>query len=733
NTLALGGATFNYNSTSSGDRNLFLGGDVSYSGTAPAVFVNTNTGIGEFRLGSGVTRNLNISSASLSQPEVQIGWSVSQGASAAALTKTGNGALLLSGAIGYTGTTTITDGELRLNPSTNITPGTQFILNGGKLSTTGIAAGRTIISSSTLRLDAASSIDLDPNADHTLKFAASNAVTWNGAGLTINNWVGTAGSSGTKGKIFFGASATALTSTQLAKISFIGVSGTPILLNTGELVPPASNSITTGAISGSPFCAGAANVNIPFTYSPTAAFSGATFTAQLSDASGSFAAPVNLQSIASDGSGSQSISITVPPGTASGMEYRIRVISNTPALNGSANASNLTINALPADKIVTAASPSVCSGSGTNIMIAASQAGVNYQLRNNADNSLIGNAVAGNEGTINLPTGNLTATTIFNVLATDATTSCNLQMTNTVTVTVNARPIASFIAAPGANTCTGTDITYTTQSEQSDYVWSVSGTPGVDYSITSGSTTTESNTVTLKWVTTDSKTVTVNYTDANGCSSVNPASSITTIDSGPSFTIQPTAQSITYGANASFTVEASGTPTITYKWEISKNSGASWSDVSAETFTGYSGATSNTLSITKPTVVMSGYQYRAVVTNGCGNITSGLSPALPALLTVDAKALSLTGAAAQNKVYDGTTAAVVTGTLSGVLSGETVGFSGTGSFAQSAVGTDIAVSSTSSLTGAAAANYTLTQPVGLKADITARLITVTPNAGQSKL
>ncbi|MDQ3843106.1 MAG: carbohydrate-binding domain-containing protein, partial [Bacteroidota bacterium] len=65
NTLTLGGATFNYNSTSSGDRNLFLGGDVSYSGTAPAVFANTNTGIGEFRLGSGVTRNLNISSASL--------------------------------------------------------------------------------------------------------------------------------------------------------------------------------------------------------------------------------------------------------------------------------------------------------------------------------------------------------------------------------------------------------------------------------------------------------------------------------------------------------------------------------------------------------------------------------------------------------------------------------------------------------------------------------------------
>ena len=137
----------------------------------------------------------------------------------------------------YTGTTTITAGELRLNPTANVTPNTQIILNGGKLSTTGITAGRTIVNSSTLDLVATSSIDLGLG-DHSLKFADSKLITWNGNTLTITGWTGAGGASGTGGKLFFGAATGTLTSTQLAKITFTGYIGTPILLGTGELVPP---------------------------------------------------------------------------------------------------------------------------------------------------------------------------------------------------------------------------------------------------------------------------------------------------------------------------------------------------------------------------------------------------------------------------------------------------------------------------------------------------------------
>ncbi len=95
------------------------------------------------------------------------------------------------------------------------------------------------------------------------------------------------------------------------------------------------------------------------------------------------------------------------------------------------------------------------------------------------------------------------------------------------------------------------------------------------------------------------------------------------------------------------------------------------------------------------------------------------------------KALTIGSAAASNKVFDGNTNAVITGTLTGVIAPDAVSFNGTGTFASSAVGTGITVTSTSTLTGADAANYSLTQPTGLTANITAAPLvpqTITFNA-----
>nr|HPR30888.1 GEVED domain-containing protein [Prolixibacteraceae bacterium] len=109
----------------------------------------------------------------------------------------------------------------------------------------------------------------------------------------------------------------------------------------------AAGTITTGTVSGSPFCAGESGISVPFTYSPTGSFSSATFTAQLSNSSGSFSTPVDLQSTSTDNSGSQSISVTIPSGTGSGSGYRIRVVSDVPDVEGSDNGSDLTVNPLP--------------------------------------------------------------------------------------------------------------------------------------------------------------------------------------------------------------------------------------------------------------------------------------------------------------------------------------------------------------------------------------------------
>ncbi|MCZ2460239.1 MAG: Ig-like domain-containing protein, partial [Chitinophagales bacterium] len=101
------------------------------------------------------------------------------------------------------------------------------------------------------------------------------------------------------------------------------------------------------------------------------------------------------------------------------------------------------------------------------------------------------------------------------------------------TITVLAAPTPTFTTSPAANICINSSVTYTTQSGQSNYLWSVPGTENVDYIITSGGIGNTDNSVTLTWLTTGSKTVTVNYTDANGCAGVNAASSNTMVNAYP--------------------------------------------------------------------------------------------------------------------------------------------------------------------------------------------------------
>ncbi len=105
--------------------------------------------------------------------------------------------------------------------------------------------------------------------------------------------------------------------------------------------------------------------------------------------------------------------------------------------------------------------------------------------------------------------------------------------------------------------------------------------------------------------------------------------------SAPSITIQPTGQSITYGADATFTVAASGSPAPSVLWQVDSGSG----------FTS-TGVTTATLTLIKPAVSLSGNSYRAVFTNSCGSATSSA-----ATLTVTPKTVTITPDSGQSKVY----------------------------------------------------------------------------------
>jgi gliding motility-associated-like protein len=102
----------------------------------------------------------------------------------------------------------------------------------------------------------------------------------------------------------------------------------------------------------------------------------------------------------------------------------------------------------------------LCSGGFTFVRILNSEMNVNYQLRNNTGNTAVGAPFAGTGGNIDLPTGVLTTSTSFNVLATNAT--CSLQLTTIVNIVVLPPPNAALtIAGPSSAICpnTSTNIT----------------------------------------------------------------------------------------------------------------------------------------------------------------------------------------------------------------------------------------------------------------------------------
>ncbi|MDR0873478.1 MAG: hypothetical protein LBN27_08470 [Prevotellaceae bacterium] len=124
---------------------------------------------------------------------------------------------------------------------------------------------------------------------------------------------------------------------------------------------------------------------------------------------------------------------------------------------------------------VSAESATICTGTGTNIQVQNSEVDVLYALF--AGSTQVGADVTGDGGTINLPTGNLTATTAFTVKTSENNTvACpNKKIGDNVTVTVNAASVAGTAAATAATIGDGstaeiklTDNTGTIQWQQSE-------------------------------------------------------------------------------------------------------------------------------------------------------------------------------------------------------------------------------------------------------------------------
>ncbi|WP_163400110.1 fibronectin type III domain-containing protein, partial [Flavobacterium fluviatile] len=152
---------------------------------------------------------------------------------------------------------------------------------------------------------------------------------------------------------------------------------------------------------------------------------------------------------------------------------------------------------------------------------------------------------------------------------------------------------ATFTTFPSSPVCTNVDVTYTTQSGKSNYVWTIPGTLGTDYTISAGSTTT--NSVTLKWLTSGSKTVTVNY---SGACSGPPATNTVIVNSLPAAAGTITgASSVCQGqTNVSYSVPVIANAT-SYIWSYSGTGATITGTTNTPTITFASNATSGNLTV----------------------------------------------------------------------------------------------------------------------------------------
>jgi hypothetical protein len=124
--------------------------------------------------------------------------------------------------------------------------------------------------------------------------------------------------------------------------------------------------------------------------------------------------------------GSATASTYNPGDLTSSTSYTCSVTSGSCGTVAS-NTISITVIASPASFTPTVTTNPVCitpTGGGTNVQVAGSQSGVNYQLQNIVGPTNVGSPVSGTGGTISLPTGTISANTSYQVVATTATSGC---------------------------------------------------------------------------------------------------------------------------------------------------------------------------------------------------------------------------------------------------------------------------------------------------------------------
>ncbi|MFL5728273.1 MAG: PKD domain-containing protein [Cytophagaceae bacterium] len=506
---------------------------------------------------------------------------------------------------------------------------------------TGTCAPAVTSSTATLTVNTSPAITTQPT-DQTICAGANTSftVTVTGAGLIYQwqvdqgaGWANVPAAAPYSGSTSATLTITGATAAMNGYKYQVGIGGScvPIAIsNTVTLTVSTPPAVTTQPTDQTACVGGNA------TFTAVATGAGLTYQWQLSTG-GAFA---NLTNTAPySGVTTAALNITAATAVMNGYRYQL-VISGTclPAVTSSIAA--LTVSSAPA--IIQPPAPqTVCPGANTSFLVTASGAGLTYQWQEDPNTGVFANVANG--GVYGGATTNALALT--GVPATMDNYKYRVVVTGTCAPAVTSASATLRVNAPPAITtqpldkaiCGGSSITFTVAATGAGltYQWQEDPNTGTFANVANGGVysgaTSAALTLTTPPVGMNNYKYKVIITGT--CAPTATSTSATlTIGTAPAITLQPAGQAICAGANATFSVTATGS-VLTYQWQEKVGAAAFTNIVNGGV---YSGATSATLTLTGVPVGMNGNKYQVIVSGTClpsvtssiTDLTVGGSPAI---------------------------------------------------------------------------------------------------------
>jgi len=319
--------------------------------------------------------------------------------------------------------------------------------------------------------------------------------------------------------------------------------------------------------------------------------------------------------------------LTIPALVTTTARIRIEALGNIFFDISNANFT-ITVPASSFDFGTPAAVDVACAGATTASVILPTTAtgGFNTPIALSATTFPAGTSVSfspdpvtpGNSTTVTLNNVNTLQNGTYTVIVSG--TAGSITRTRTLTFNVLAGAGPSISTHPGSQAvCAGTDATFSVASANAiSYQWQVSTNGGGSFTNIASATGTS---YTVTGVTTALNNNQYRVIVAGQCNTTTSNAGVLTVQTAPSITDQPDAETLCTGSNNTFSVTASGT-NLGYQWQISTDGGATFNNIPS--------ANGSTYTVNGLAAGMNGDRYRVVVTGTC----SPAATSNAALLTV---------------------------------------------------------------------------------------------------